>query len=344
MKKYLPYLLVIVVLAAAAIWFIKHQSKGTINEQEGDFAVKESKDIFKIILSDTENNKVEIAQVNGLWMVNNKYAAREELVTQLIDAITRVTSLCPVPTAAHDNVTRDLLAQHVQVQVYNRKDELMKSYWVGGPSIDGQNTYMLLELDGKPAVRPHMTYIPGFRGYLTPRFNTSEENWRSRVLYNYKEDEIKTLRVEYPADPMKSFSLTRVTSDSFSLSPLDEKFRINEPYQQKFIRQYLGFYSSIYIEAFDNSYSKRDSVMQTVPYCNITITGTDNSVNHVKLFYMPVSKRSKLQFDEKGHEMTYDIDHYYASIHNGQDFAIVQYYVLGKLLRNYRDFYFKPKQ
>ncbi len=59
---------------------------------------------------------------------------------------------------------------------------------------------------------------------------------------------------------------------------------------------------------------------------------------------MPVSKRSKLQFDENGHEMTYDIDHYYASIHNGQDFAIVQYYVLGKLLRNYRDFYFKPKQ
>ena len=84
--------------------------------------------------------------------------------------------------------------------------------------------------------------------------------------------------------------------------------------------------------------------MQTVPFCNITVTGTDNSVNQVKLFYMPVSKRSKLQFDEKGNEMTYDIDHYYASIHDGKDFAIVQYYVMGKLLRSYRDFYFKPKQ
>ena len=49
-----------------------------------------------------------------------------------------------------------------------------------------------------------------------------------------------------------------------------------------------------------------------------------------------------MQFDEKGNDMTYDIDHYYASIHDEKDFAIVQYYVFGKLLRNYKDFYFKP--
>ena len=37
---------------------------------------------------------------------------------------------------------------------------------------------------------------------------------------------------------------------------------------------------------------------------------------------MPVSKRSKTQFDEKGNDMTYDIDHYYASVHDEKDFAI----------------------
>ena len=117
---------------------------------------------------------------------------------------------------------------------------------------------------------------------------------------------------------------------------------VEDSYQQKFIGQYLAFYSSIYIEAFDNNYSKKDSLMKTTPYCTFTITENDNSVNKVKLFYMPVSKRSKSQFDAKGNDMTSDIDHYYASIHEEKDFAIVQYYVLGKLLRNYKDFYFKP--
>ncbi|MES2619774.1 MAG: hypothetical protein V4615_02905 [Bacteroidota bacterium] len=342
MKKYIPYVVIIIALAGAAIWFIESQSKGTINEREGDFAVKNSKEISKIILTDTEKNKVELNNPNGVWMVNGKYAAREELSKQLLDVITRVSSLCPVPSAAHDNVIREMMAHHIKVQVFDEKDKLLKSYLVGGPSVDGQNTYMLLEIDGTPAARPHMTYVPNFKGYLTPRFSTNEENWRTRVLFNYSEDEIKSLSVEYPADEKKSLSIVRVSKDSFGLNPVNEKFRINSSFQQKFIKQYLAFYSSIFIEAFDNNYSKRDSVMKTVPYCVITITENDNSVNKVNLFYMPISERSKTNVDAEGKEIAYDIDHYHASIHNGQDFAIVQYYVFGKLLRSYSDFFFKP--
>ncbi len=342
MKKFLPYILIIFALSGAAIWFVKHQSKGTINEQEGDFAVKDSKAISKIILSDTENKKVELTNPGGVWMVNGKYPAREELVQQLFDAITRVTSLCPVPTAAHDNVIREMLGHHVHAEIFDAKNNLLKSYWIGGPSVDGQNTYMLLEVDGKPASRPHMTYVPGVKGYLTFRYNTDEENWRTRVLFNYKPEEIKSLSVEYPADPKNSFTIVNIAKDSFTLSPVDEKFRINDSYQQKFIQQYLAFYSSIYIEAFDNNYSLKDSVQKTTPFCTITVTEKDNSANKVKLFYMPISKRSKSQFDTKGNDMTYDIDHYHASIHDEKDFAIVQYYVFGKLLRSYKDFFFKP--
>jgi len=342
MKKYLPYLLIIIALAGAAVWFVKNQSKGTVSEQEGDFAVKDAKQISKITLTDTENNQVELTNPNGVWMVNGKYPAREELVKQLLDAVTRVTSLCPVPTAAHDNVIREMMAHHIQAKIFDAKNNLLKSYWVGGPSVDGENTYMLLEIEGKPASRPHMTYVPSNRGYLTFRYNTEEENWRTKVLFNYKPDEINALRVEYPGDEKKSFIINRVAADSFELTPVDEKFRISETPPQKYIQQYLDFYSSIFIEAFDNDYSRKDSMQQTVPFAIIAITENDNSVNKVNLYRMPVSKRSKMQFDAKGNEMTYDIDHFHASIHEGKDWAIAQYYVLGKLLREYKDFYFKP--
>src|ERR1043165_8849091 len=342
MKKFLPYILILVVLAAAAVWFVMHQSKGTISEQEGNFAVKEKKEIAKLVLTDTENKRIELTQQSGVWMGNGKNAAREELVAQLLDAVSRVTSLCPVPTAAHDNVIREMLKHHVKAEVFDAKGNLLKSYWVGGPSVDNQNTYMLLEIDGKPASRPHMCYIPGIKGYLTPRYGTDEENWKTRVLYNYKPEEIKSISLEYPGEEMNSFSINRVGPDSFDLFALDKKYQRIEDYKQSYIRQYLSFYSTIYIEAFDNTYSLKDSLLKTAPFATITITETDNSVNKVRLFRMPVSKRSKAQFDQKGNEMTYDVDHFYASIHNEQDFAIVQYYVFGKLLRNYKDFYFKP--
>jgi hypothetical protein len=342
MKKFLPYIAFILILVVVAVWVIKSQSQGSASEQEGNFAVKNANDISRIVIADTEKNKVELSNLNGIWMVNGKYPAREDLVKQVLDAVTRVTSLCPVPSAAHDNVIGEMANHHVGVQIFGKHNTLIKSYRVGGPTIDGENTYMLLEEGGAPVERPHITYIPGFKGYLTPRFNTDEETWRTRVLFNYNLDEIKSLRVEYPRESQNSFLINKVSKDSFLLVPVDEKFRIPEPYQQKYIKQYLGFYSSIFIEAFDNDYSKKDSVIQTVPYCTITITEIDNSVNKVKLFYMPVSKRSKSQFDSQGNEMTYDIDHYHAGIHNEKDFVIVQYYVFGKLLRNYKDFFFKP--
>lgn len=342
MKKYLPLLLVIILLSGAAVWFVKNQSKGTINEAEGDFAVKDATSIAKIILTDTEGKKVELTKPSGIWMVNGKYPAREDLIKQLFDAITRVTSLCPVPTAAHDNVIREMLERHTRTEIFDADGKLLKSYWVGGASTDGQNTYMLLEIDGKPASRPHMTYVPGLKGYLTFRYSPDEENWRTKVVFNYVPGDIKALSVEYPNNEANSFTLTEVAPDSFSLSPANEKLRITEPYQQKFIKQYLSFYSSIYIEAFDNSYSGKDSLLKTTPFCTITVTERDNSVNKVRMFYMPLSQRSKSQFDEKGNDRTMDVDHFYATIHDEKDFTIVQYYVFGKLLRNYKDFFFKP--
>lgn len=166
-----------------------------------------------------------------------------------------------------------------------------------------------------------MTYIPGIKGYLTFRYSADEETWRTKVLFNYKVEEIKKLSLEYFETPQNSFIINKVAADSFTLSPAEAKFQINDSYQQKFIRQYLEFDSFIYIEGFENAYSGKDSLLQTTPYCTFTITENDNSVNKVNLYRMPLSKRSKLQFDAQGNDMAFDIDHY-ASIHDEKIFRL----------------------
>jgi len=346
MKKFLPYLILILLLAGAAAWLILYKTSGNAELKEKAFAIDNAKDVSKITLLDQDKKRIELTKINGVWMVNGKFPARDELVQTLFEAITRVTVLCPVAKAAHDNVLRMMLERNIKVDIYtDNKDQPVKTYYVGGPTPDNQGTYMLLEMDGKPMARPYITYMPNIRGYMTFRYNTNEEDWRSRELFNYNEPDIKALTVEYPGEEEKSFSLHRLVADSFELLPLEEEKHLKtEPYQQKYIRQYLGFYSSIFFEAFDNNFPKRDSTMGTTPYCIISVTGADNAVNKVKLFYMPISRRSKMQFDEKGNEMTYDIDHYHAAVNNDKDFVIVQYYVFGKLMRKYKDFFFKPQQ
>src|ERR1019366_4157746 len=168
MKKYLPYFIIITLLGAVALWFVLHKSSGTLDKEEGSFAVENKNDIQKIVLVDTDKNKLELTKTGSLWLVNGRFPAREEMLQSLLEAVTRVTSLCPVPKAAHDNVIREMLAKNVKVEVYTGKDDKpAKTYYVGGPTVQNDGTYMLLENDGKMAARPHITYIPGLHGYLT---------------------------------------------------------------------------------------------------------------------------------------------------------------------------------
>ncbi len=343
MKKFLPFIIVILLLAAAAAWFVLHKTHGTFDKEENAFAIADKNDITKVILTDADKKRIELTKVKGIWMVNNKYPARQELVVSLFDVLTRVTTLCPVPRAANDYVIRTLFEKHIKTEVYcNDNNEATRIYYVGGPSADGNGTYMLREIDGKPDARPYITFIPGMHGYLTPRYQTDEEIWRTRVVFNYNPEDIKSLSLEYPGEENRSFTLNRVSKDSFSLSALNSKNTINQAYKQKYVHDYLSFYSGISIETFDNKNTDKDSIIHTTPFSIFTITGNDGLVNKLNMFYMPANKRTKMPFDSKGNVMTYDVDRYFASFNNDKDFGVVQYYVFGKLLRSYQDFFFKP--
>lgn len=345
MKKFFPLIIIILLLISAVAAFLLNRSHGTFDNEENAFAVSNKKDITRVVMTDMQHKRVELTNVKGVWMVNNQYPAREELIASLFDVLARIKTLCPVPRAAHDYVVRTIFEKSVKTEIYTSNNTgPERVYYVGGPSADGTGTYMLREVDGKPDNRPYITYLPGLQGYLTPRYQTDAEVWRSRVIFKYTPDEIKSLSVEYPAQENKSFALNRVTRDSFTLSPIDNKYAISQanPNQQKYVRDYLGFYSSISIETFDNTNTTKDSTIQTTPYCIFSITGIDNKLNRLKMFYQPINKRSKMPFDQNGKPMTYDVDRYFASFNNDKDFGVVQYYVFGKLLRSYEDFFFKP--
>jgi hypothetical protein len=343
MKKYGIYILLIVLLAAAGGWFGYNKMKERAEKREGEFAYSKGADIYKVVLTDLKNNKLELELKDGKWIVNNKYEARTEQVQALMEAVTRMESLAPVSRNAHENVLKELAAENTKVQVYIKgEDEPVRTYLVGGPTLDSKQTYMLNMPDGEPAKRPHMVFLPGFRGYLTARFITNEEQWRSRIAFSYKRDDIKALSVTYPTEPERSFVIERLGADSFSLSPGAEQFRINEFTKQNYIRQYLDFYTTLSIETYDNEYSKKDSLKTTVPYSVISVTDLNNKVNKVTLYRMPIGKRSKTQFDDKGNELTFDLERFYAWMNGDTDFAIAQYYVFGNVLRSYQEFYYKP--
>ena len=106
----------------------------------------------------------------------------------------------------------------------------------------------------------------------------------------------------------------------------------------KLLKEYISYFRSVSIEAYENQYVKKDSVLSNTPYCIITVMDTIGNKNIVKTWLRGIYRRTKLMHDVEDSSPRYDPDRMFASVNDGKDFAIIQWGVFGKILRRYKDF------
>ncbi len=334
MKKFLPHLIVILVLGGIAAFYWWNEDESTINKREAAFKIANAASITKIVLNDEQKHTITLEKKKNGWMVNNRFNARPDLIETLLNILSKQESQAPVGKAAYENVLREMLAKSIQVQVFTGGTSPKKIFYVGGSTLDGQGTYMILDVNGKLASRPHIVRVPGIRGYLTPAFEMKEETWRDRKIFGTSPQNIASISIQYPASPMQSFSIAAV-ADSFVLYNANGE---TEATNQSLLYSYCAMYESIYFEAFDNENQERESTLKETPFSILTLKDKTGNTSEVKLYYMPINRRSKRLFDEHGNDILADVDRFFA-LANGKDFAIAQVYVFGKLLRKYQDFF-----
>jgi len=339
MKKNLIYLAILLVLVIIAYLLVFKNNTGTISGKETNFAVAEIEEIAKIFMADKNEQKILLQRKGNNWIVNSKYKARAGAIKNLLSTIKDVRVDHPVSKAARNNVVRDLVTKAIKIEIYNKEEELMKSYYVGGPAGNYKGSYMILAGKNSIAKNPYVVHIPGFNGYLTTRYFLNEIEWKDKTIFSYKIEEMKSVSVEYTEYPVaeESFSVSVRNKDSFELHKINGDNDISHYNKQNLLR-FLSYFRNIHAEAYQNENSKKDSILSTNPFCIITVTDTTGYVNEVKLYYKPINKRSKMQFDEQGNKLPHDLDRYYATVNRGKDFMLVQDFVFGKLLRAFSEF------
>ena len=176
MKKNRLAIIMVVLLGFFSFWFIINKQKGTIKETLKDFAVADTASINKIFIADKSGNTITLdRKTAGSWMVNGKYPVRMDVINTLLYTIKRIDIKEPIGKKAQDNVIKRLAAKAVRCEIYQH-DKLVKAYYVGTETHDQLGTYMIM-MDPEtmlPSAKAFVTYIPGFDGYLTTRYFTSE--------------------------------------------------------------------------------------------------------------------------------------------------------------------------
>ena len=107
------------------------------------------------------------------------------------------------PQAAVPQAVKDLAAHGIKVELYDRNNEKLKAYYVGGMTSNERGTYMIME----EAEQPYVMHIPSWEGGLRVRYWLSDMDWEDRTIFGYKPEEINSVSVEYPRQKNKSFKL-----------------------------------------------------------------------------------------------------------------------------------------
>lgn len=344
MKKNI-FIVAIFLLAFALAWYVfKFISRpSTVSKDERDFAVKDTASIYKIILTDKQKNRSELVRTDSGWIVNGKYQIRPDAYYNLMEAIKRVEVFYPVPKSQRELVFRTLSHSAIKVEIFNKK-RCIKKYYLGGETPDGQGTYMLLSYENeedKNYANPFVTGIPGFVGFLSPRYITKEHFWRSTEIFSSVPNQIQKITMINHEFPDSSFVIINKKNKEFKVESINGN---PLPFTEFKLKQYLSYFSSFYIELYFSDVDSKisDSLLKKgTPFRTIAIEKKSGKKEEFLCYRRPVEANKDEEFKAM---FKYDPDRFYLrkKSPDGQDiFAYAQYFFFGKFFVNY-DYFNKP--
>jgi len=337
-------ILLFIILAPAAIWFLMHNDKSTLKDAESGFAISDTSSVTKIFIADMKTNSVLLERIEGGWLLNDKHSTNTKVVDLLLETMQKIKVKAPVPIAARNNVVKRLSSIGIKVEIYQKVyrinimdkykffpyEKMTRVYYVGDATPDNLGTYMLM--DGAP--EPYITHIPRFRGFLTPRFSPKADDWLNHQVFNQNLSDISSVSIEFLGKPEESFKIDITDSyGNYKLTKLYDNSVIDR-YDTLKLLNFLTSFSDLRYETRLNNLMTPiliDSITNSPALFEITLIEDNNDTVFVKGF-------AKRALPEEIKEEAYfelipdDRDRFHALINDGDDFVLMQFYVFDKVL------------
>ncbi|CAN5472510.1 hypothetical protein BH11BAC1_BH11BAC1_21660 [soil metagenome] len=336
MKKNRLNFLIAIALIAVACFFLFRNNFSTVREENRNFTIDDTAAVTKIFIADRNNNSVTLERKGpGEWLLNGSHKTRQQGISLILDCLKKIRVQSRVPKNTFNTVVKELASTGIKLEVYLRGEaEPFKVYFIGGSTQDVLGTYMMLS----NSTVPFVTEVPGFNGYLTPRFSPVERDWMITEMFHLRPEEIKSVTLEYTNQPQKSFTIERNGNAYHVYSP-SLKLDIKDPDTIR-ISNYLDGFRELNFETWDRFMDdrQRDSIRNTTPVSTLTVVDSKGMKTAVPMYLKPVTMSSLAQVDSTGKDLKFDIDRMYAFIKDGKELVTIQYFVFSKIFAGISDF------
>ena len=196
-------------LLVIIIFYLYNDKKISSNSNSNMFAVEDTSSISKIFLADRNGTSILLEKNKNNWILNKKYDVKKSSINILLSTIKDIRVHKSVPINATNNIIKDIATNGIKVEIYsNKKNKLLRSYTLGQPTADYLSNYII----NNDEETPYIVNIPGFNGFLTPRYGVQVNNldinsWRSTLIFKKSAKKINNLSLTNFLDSSKSFSI-----------------------------------------------------------------------------------------------------------------------------------------
>ncbi len=283
MKKNYLLILIFLLLGAGTFWYLNSDSdKGAANTLGWDrkFAVDDINEVHKIFIAKRTGETTTLERNGDHWIYNGQWKASQNAVENVLEVVGDVNLKYVPPAAALENIVKEMAARGIKVEVYNKRGDKLKAYYIGGVTIDVRGTYFIME----DSEQPMAVDIPQMEGQVRTRFELTGDKWRDRAVLDYEPEDIAAVSVEYPKQRNKSFKLTR-DGDNYDVQPFyDNQQPLNRKLDKSSVEGFLVGFDNLMAEAINNAYEKKDSIRQTVPFSVVSVTDIKGNEKRVAFY------------------------------------------------------------
>lgn len=332
-----------VIGVAALVVGMRGSRKATFKQ---DYHIEDIASVSKIYMCDKQNQEVTLARnADSTWVVDGIYPANSAMVDILLETLNTMRIRQQVNHSAIPTVVKDMASRSIKVEVYQRKplinwfgghlrlferERLAVTYYVGRETQDMMGTYLLRDGDEVPCV----IHIPGFRGFINPRFVCEPIKWRSHLIADLSVDRIARIELQIPAYPEESFAVVRHDDGSGFDLELTASHTVVSAFDTARVAQLLASFTWLNFDEFASIVpdSFADSCVSVTPRTILRVTDTEGNTHEVRT-YIKYTNPNDLSMvrDPEMYEM-FDVDRLYAIVDNS-DTVLIQYFAFDNILQ-----------
>ncbi len=308
---------VLVVLCVVLVLWKTNVFSRNVELSEDMFAIQDTSSVTKIFIADMHNNNVLFTKKNGIWMMSDTIPIVEEKMEALLATMQNIRVQQPISEKSKPNITRMMATAAIKVEIYENvplftifkrgffvKERKTKCYYMGPATQSNIGNYAILE--GAEEM-PCVVNVPGFRGFITPRFSPYAVDWISHRLFETKLTRIQKITVKDYENPAESFTVEKSGARFFNL--FDAQHQQIEKYDTTKLINVLSEYRERNFESVvqDMTPELKDSIINHNLFKIITLQDVNGKVTELKLYRMDDNMD---YYDENGDKIA-DIENYY---------------------------------